>query len=186
MARVTIALCPKEVPPPPTLPPPAPSPLGHLIAHTVDNTDYDLLCVPLTNGRWMDRWERLCLRSMDDEEHMYSASAGGSVSAASADGLAPRPSDTDREADVWRKDPMLNRDECNITRFEDAAEVVALASPWLEPDSVDEGIRFDSELVSRVIARKCRGRPLRSLFHGFPHFILTGRDSAPRCNTHCT
>lgn len=61
-----------------------------------------------------------------------------------------RTTHTDREADLWRRDPSLNRDECNITRFEDGADIIALASEWLELDSFDEGIRFDSELVSRV------------------------------------
>jgi hypothetical protein len=30
--------------------------------------------------------------------------------------------------------------------------VIALASDWLELDSFDEGIRFDSELVSVVVS----------------------------------
>jgi protein arginine N-methyltransferase 5 len=97
----------------------------------------------------MDRWERLCLRPLDEEEQGY---VNGALD--STEGLAAlqeereRTAETDREADLWRKDPKLNRDECNVTRFEEGSEVVALASDWLELDSFDEGIRFDSELVS--------------------------------------
>jgi protein arginine N-methyltransferase 5 len=54
----------------------------------------------------------------------------------------------DREADLWRKDGGLLREECNITRLEDGQRVVAVAAEWLELDSPDEGIRFDAELVS--------------------------------------
>jgi protein arginine N-methyltransferase 5 len=56
----------------------------------------------------------------------------------------------DREADLWRKDGGLRREECNITRLDDVGRVVAVAAEWLELDSPDEGIRFDAELVSLV------------------------------------
>ncbi|EKD02830.1 hypothetical protein A1Q2_02866 [Trichosporon asahii var. asahii CBS 8904] len=139
MARLPIAVVPKEVPGLPTQPHPSPSPLQQLIAHTVAATDYDAVCVPLTNGLWQDRWERLCLRPADDDD---------SLSLDSASSPWPQRLDTDREADEWRKEPSLNRDECNITRLEESQGVIALASEWLEIDSPDEGIRFDSELSS--------------------------------------
>lgn len=61
--------------------------------------------------------------------------------------LAERES-VDREADLWRREPRLNREELNVTRLEETQSMVATASEWLELDSPDEGIRFDSELVS--------------------------------------
>lgn len=145
MARLPIAVVPKEVPGLPTQPHPSPSPLQQLIAHTVAATDYDAVCVPLTNGLWQDRWERLCLRPADDDD---------SLSLDSASSPWPQRLDTDREADEWRKEPSLNRDECNITRLEESQGAIALASEWLEIDSPDEGIRFDSELV-RFAVRLC-------------------------------
>jgi protein arginine N-methyltransferase 5 len=60
----------------------------------------------------------------------------------------------DREADVWRKDGGLLRGEMNVTRLEETQHMIAIAAEWLELDSEDEGIRFDSELVS---ARAERG-----------------------------
>jgi protein arginine N-methyltransferase 5 len=107
----------------------------------------------------MERWERLCLRPLDEEEQMYVHTGSNGSGLAALQEETQRTADTDREADLWRKDPSLNRDECNITRFEDAAEVVALASEWLELDSFDEGIRFDSELVSRRVLRLLGAHP---------------------------
>jgi protein arginine N-methyltransferase 5 len=54
----------------------------------------------------------------------------------------------DREADIWRKEGGLRRDEVVISRLEESTNVIAVAADWLELDSPDEGIRFDSELVS--------------------------------------
>lgn len=157
--RLPIAICPQELPPLPTEPHPAPSPLQQFVGTTVSKTDYDAVCLPLANPLWQDRWERLCLRPVDEEDASL-LDAGGST-----DASHPRPSysvdripertDTDREADLWRKDPSLNRQECNITRLEESQGVIALASEWLELDAQDEGIRFDSELVSTVEVRKC-------------------------------
>jgi protein arginine N-methyltransferase 5 len=65
----------------------------------------------------------------------------------------------DREADIWRKEGGLLREECNITRLEDGQRVVAVAADWLELDSPDEGIRFDSELVRPYMT--CEVMPAR-------------------------
>jgi protein arginine N-methyltransferase 5 len=59
----------------------------------------------------------------------------------------------DREADLWRREGGLNRDELNVTRLEETQTLVATAADWLELDSPDEGIRFDSELVSVIDGR---------------------------------
>lgn len=53
----------------------------------------------------------------------------------------------DREADVWRKDGGLKREELVVSRLEETPKVIGVAADWLELDSPDEGIRFDSELV---------------------------------------
>ena len=56
----------------------------------------------------------------------------------------------DREADVWRREGGLNRDELVVSRLEETGALIAMASEWLELDSPDEGIRFDSEIVSVI------------------------------------
>jgi protein arginine N-methyltransferase 5 len=56
----------------------------------------------------------------------------------------------DREADVWRKEGGLRRNELNVSRLEETRGLIAVAAEWLEMDSSDEGIRFDSELVRPV------------------------------------
>jgi protein arginine N-methyltransferase 5 len=137
MPRVSIGTCLPEVPPPPTLPYPNPTPLQAQISQTLHTTDYDCVCIPLTNPKWQARWERLCLRPLDEETQDPKV-------------LAERERDrerTDREADQWRAQGGLEFDEVNVTRLEDTTSLIATASEWLELDSPDEGIRFDSELV---------------------------------------
>ena len=137
MARpqvIALAL-PAPLPPLPMDPVPAPSPLQNAIQHTTSSTDYDAVCVPLTNAKWRQRWDELCTRPMDEEDP-------------TEEQLAARER-IDWEADVWRKEGGLNRDELVVSRLEETPSMIALASDWLEMDSPDEGIRFDSELVSR-------------------------------------
>jgi protein arginine N-methyltransferase 5 len=129
MPRPPIALAlPYPLPPLPNLPHPKPTPLQNAISHTLTSTDYETVVVPLTNEEWQARWERLCLRPMEDEE----LDDHGNPVELSPDVIAAKEAEArrvDREADVWRRDGGLKRD-------------------WLELDSPDEGIRFDSELVS--------------------------------------
>ena len=54
-------------------------------------------------------------------------------------------------AELWRFAGGFNRGEVTITRLEEAEGVIGCASEWLDLDNDDEGIRFDSELVSRLI-----------------------------------
>ena len=143
MPRHPIALAlPQPLPPLPTAPVPTPSPLQAQITQTLTTTDYDAVCVPLTNSSWQDRWERLCLRPEEEEDP-------------SPETLAAREG-VDREADMWRKEGGLRRDELVVSRLEETQAMVAIASHWLEMDSTDEGIRFDSELVSSIPANKRR------------------------------
>lgn len=95
--------------------------------------------MPLTNSSWQERWERLCLRPLEEDIDPDSAEAIARDEAREV---------LDREADVWRKEGGLKRGEMNVTRLEETQYMVALAADWLELDSADEGIRFDSELVS--------------------------------------
>ena len=62
----------------------------------------------------------------------------------------------DREADIWRKEGGLRREEVNVSRLEETPNLVGIAAEWLELDSPDEGIRFDSELVSSLQAFPAR------------------------------
>ncbi len=106
-------------------------------------SDFDLVCVPLTNDLWRERWERLCLRPVDDEEE---AAEQGTRAWLEREKVMR---DTETEAEKWRKEGGFRRTELNVTRLEETGRLVALASDWLELDAADEGIRFDSELVSR-------------------------------------
>ncbi len=134
---IALALSP-PFPPLPTAPHPSPSPLQSHISSTLNTFDYDAVCVPLTNEKWQERWERLCLRPTEDEN-------------ASPEVEAERDKErelVDREADLWRKEGGLRREEVNVSRLEETQHLVGIAAEWLELDSPDEGIRFDSELVS--------------------------------------
>ncbi|WWC66577.1 uncharacterized protein I206_100480 [Kwoniella pini CBS 10737] len=141
MPRHPIAFSlPSPAPSLPTTPRPDPSPLQQAISNTLSSTDYDLVSLPLTNSLWQDRWERLCLRPVEDE-----------------DGLTPEQLEAkdkerekvDLEADIWRRDGGLKRDEVNVSRLEESQAVITTAAEWLELDSPDEGIRFDSEIALR-------------------------------------
>ncbi|KAI5477106.1 hypothetical protein MNV49_006834 [Pseudohyphozyma bogoriensis] len=105
-------------------------------------TEYDLVCLPLTNGSWQERWERMCTISQSASDiHM------GMSSAASARDLGD--DSTRREAESWRTAGAFGRSEVNITRSEESGSLIAMASEWLELDSPVEGLRFDSELALR-------------------------------------
>ncbi|WVR05771.1 hypothetical protein IAU60_002796 [Kwoniella sp. DSM 27419] len=134
---------PSPLPPLPTTPRPEPSPLQDKITETL-RTDYDLVSLPLTNHKWQERWERLCLRPVEDEEEL------ARLSPQELEARDREREELDREADEWRRDGGLRREEVNVSRLEESQAVVALASDWLELDSPDEGIRFDSELALRA------------------------------------
>lgn len=54
-----------------------------------------------------------------------------------------------REAERWRQTPTFHRGELTMSKYEETEGVIAVISPWLELDSPDEGIRFDSEIALR-------------------------------------
>jgi type II protein arginine methyltransferase len=109
--------------------------------------------VPLTNDLWRERWERLCLRPMNDDDEEVEEGTRAWIERERV------MRDTEREAEKWRKEGGFKRTELNVTRLEETGRLVALASDWLELDAADEGIRFDSELVSRVSMRLCDHSP---------------------------
>ena len=142
MTRHPIALAfPSPYPPLPTSPHPSPSPLQTLISTTLHSSDYDAVCIPLTNGKWQERWEQLCLRPAEDEDAEPDIQAARDLEREKID----------RQADVWRKEGGLRREEVNVCRLEETQSLVGIAAEWLELDSPDEGIRFDSELVRPLL-----------------------------------
>ncbi|WRT64001.1 uncharacterized protein IL334_000928 [Kwoniella shivajii] len=142
MPRHPIAFSlPSPAPSPPDAPRPDPSPLQQAISNTLSSTDYDLVSLPLTNSAWQDRWERLCLRPVEDEENFTPEQL---------EAKDREREKVDLEADVWRRDGGLRREEVNVCRLEESQAVITTAAEWLELDSPDEGIRFDSELALRA------------------------------------
>jgi type II protein arginine methyltransferase len=136
MARQSIAYAlPAPYPSPASAP--GPSPLQDTINSTLQSTDYDSVCLPLTNRLWQARWDRLCLRPVEEESTDPKKSMDSEVEREKID----------READIWRKEGGLRRDELNMSRLEETGQMIGMAAEWLELDSEDEGIRFDSELV---------------------------------------
>ncbi|KAL7415886.1 PRMT5 arginine-N-methyltransferase-domain-containing protein [Mrakia frigida] len=93
--------------------------------------DFDQICLSLTNSNWRTRWERLCLRAADAPDDPESRRK------------------TEEEAERWRMGGGFMRGEVTVTRLEETEHLIGLASDWLELDSPDEGIRFDSELALR-------------------------------------
>ncbi|GAA5821276.1 hypothetical protein JCM11251_004548 [Rhodosporidiobolus azoricus] len=101
-------------------------------------TEYDLVAIPLTNGNWQERWERMCTITASATE----AELGGAA-------LALQEEVQRSEAESWRAGGGFLRNEVNLTRSEEAGSLISFASEWLELDSPVEGIRFDAELALR-------------------------------------
>ncbi|KAK4058306.1 hypothetical protein OIO90_000463 [Microbotryomycetes sp. JL221] len=142
--------------------PPEGTPLSRLVAATLYNpgheptpaeaaqgwtgassrTEYDGVCIPLTNSNWQERWERMCTITSSATE-VDLAARTGTTSALQQDQASKL------EAEAWRAGGGFRRNEVNLTRSEEAGSLLVLASEWLELDSPVEGIRFDSELALR-------------------------------------
>lgn len=71
-------------------------------------TEYDLVAVPLTNGNWQERWERMCTITASATEADLGALAG----------TAPTAQEERQrwEAEFWRSGGGFLRNEVNITR----------------------------------------------------------------------
>jgi protein arginine N-methyltransferase 5 len=101
--------------PPSSAVPATSSPVEHLTEQAL-KADYDLVCVPLANDLWRERWERLCLRAPDEEENDVFA---GGQEAGAKDWVERERArfETAREAEAWRSNASFKRSELNITRL---------------------------------------------------------------------
>ncbi|CED84658.1 Protein kinase inhibitor [Phaffia rhodozyma] len=102
-----------------------------LLVEDAQARDFDHVCLSLTNSNWQTRWERLCLRAADAPDDPESRRK------------------TEEEAERWRMGGGFMRGEVTVTRLEETEHLIGMASEWLDLDSADEGIRFDSELALR-------------------------------------
>lgn len=112
---------------------------------------YASICLPLTTGKWRERWQNMCI--------MPSTGAAGNEEVIAAE----------KAAEEWRKSPSFLLDEVTITRLgeissplhrshspvlligkliDEAEIVVAITSDWLQLDATDDWIRHDSGIVS--------------------------------------
>ncbi|CDU24585.1 related to protein arginine N-methyltransferase [Sporisorium scitamineum] len=92
------------------------------------------------------------LARSSSRQGLNSFSAGGvrqSPSPAASSSAAQTFATIAREAEEWRTAPAFKRSEVNLTKLEETEGVIALASPWIELDSPDEGVRLDCELALR-------------------------------------
>lgn len=89
---------------------PTPSEAAQGWTGTSSKTEHDLVCLPLTNSNWQDRWERMCTITSSNTAMDLS----GMSTAASARDLGE--DQTRREAESWRAGGGFGRGEVNITR----------------------------------------------------------------------
>lgn len=88
-------------------------------------TEYDLVALPLTNGNWQERWDRMCTITASPTELDLG------VAAAQADAQAD-------EAETWRAGGGFLRTEVNITRSGASLFSVPRARCACEPSDVPE------------------------------------------------
>lgn len=150
--------------------PTSPTPLQRLYAqHCHEESEFDCLCAPLSNGSWKQRWERMCVASDGRGSNALASSSRSRMLDSSGQLMLDANGDHDlgnaspeeeaqraREAELWRKAGCFKRVEVNVTRSDETQALLALASDWLELDSEVEGIRFDSELaLKQEVAYAC-------------------------------
>jgi protein arginine N-methyltransferase 5 len=154
MARHPIALSlPYPLPPLPTVPVTSgPSPLQNLITHTLTSTDYDAVVIPLTNEKWQERWDRLCIREAEEDN------VNEPVQREVFEAREREKAEIDREADIWRKEGGLKRDEVNVSRL--GRCLLARVQLHLMRNRGDSA--YDRTCVGMARARLARrGYPLR-------------------------
>ena len=102
------------------LSPASASPLQRLSQqHLHRESEYNLLCAPLSNGNWHQRWERMCVASPPAG---YPVGSSSSMLDGRYDSLADGAEDPEeaaqrmREAELWRFAGAFRRGEVNATR----------------------------------------------------------------------
>lgn len=132
--------------------------------HYASMDGYSGITIELANDRWRERWERLCLQPSE---------AAALPRSSSRMFLSSVPESRIRdEAEEWRKNLAFQRTEVNVTRSSEGEGVTVLASPWLELDSEDEGVRLDSELALRQEISY-------AAYLGLKHIVLPAPSSDP-------
>lgn len=100
-------------------PPVQPTPMSQLATqHLHDESEFGLLCAPLSNQKWHERWDRMCVasspgrrRSSGPEDNQTNGFAPSASGGAENDAFSNR-----REAEMWRLAGAFNREEVNMTR----------------------------------------------------------------------
>jgi len=118
MSRLPLALSiPQSGIPPASASADRNTPLARL-ANEASENDYDAICVPLTNDLWRERWERLCLRPVEEDDENEAAYHGKDNSATRQWLEKERKKrETEKEAEMWRSHGGFKRTELNITRL---------------------------------------------------------------------
>lgn len=104
---------------PPT--PASPTPLQRLAQqHLTEDSDFELLCTPLSNGSWRQRFERMCIASpgptTSESRAMFDSRSQLDSEGAYLDGESADAAARVREAEVWRLSGCFKRGEVNATR----------------------------------------------------------------------
>lgn len=113
--------------------------------HWARAAGYDGIAIELANARWHERWEHLCLRPDSVIPGLPRSTSRATLTSPHEDMDAR----IQLEAETWRAQPHFLRSELNILHARETPHVTAIISQWLELDSMDEGVRFDSELALR-------------------------------------
>ncbi|KAJ3830210.1 shk1 kinase-binding protein 1 [Lentinula raphanica] len=101
---------------------------------------YNSVCLPLTTEDWHKRWTEMCLVPSDSVQKRTRESRRESK-------LVNRDLTSERKAEAWRENPCFERDEVTITKLDEAENVTAIISEWLELDAEEDGIRYDAEIA---------------------------------------
>ncbi|WFD45353.1 type II protein arginine methyltransferase [Malassezia psittaci] len=133
---------------------------------------YDTIAVHLAKETWRNRWERLCLLP---EMDLPRSSSRATLSLALTS--QTHQSNLRVEAERWRAHPTFFPDELNLTSAADARKSIVLLSPWIELDSVDEGVRWDAELAIKQELSY-------AVYLGATHVVLPPPSSDPSRRKH--
>ncbi|KAK1224056.1 hypothetical protein PQX77_008386 [Marasmius sp. AFHP31] len=103
---------------------------------------YDSVCLPLTTDTWKKRWTDMCIvpETAGDEKRKRESRRESRM-------FVGRDTTADKKAEKWRENPCFELDEVTITRLDEAQNVTAIISEWLELDTEDDWIRCDAEIA---------------------------------------